>query len=301
MTLMMQDQSIEQRIKLIYDQLSPTQQKLAACILNHQGDIATYSATELAKLADVSKSAVTRLLQRLGYKDFTEVKKQVRAARRWGAPIAEKQPDNRPLSTLFQDYVTCDQSNIRRTLESINTKDYQTAIRWISLAEKVYIIGYRNNHALGLHLRQQLTQCRTGVQLLPLPGQTLGEEVAGFTKEDIVIIMGVRRRPSWLKNLMISLRQKGIRLVYITDHADVNPHEISDLHFPCVVRGVSAFDSYASVMNLISMIASSVYQESYDSANERIQTIEATYQTLNELDMAALNNGALIDNFSENE
>ncbi|MEL0635701.1 MurR/RpiR family transcriptional regulator [Marinomonas sp. TI.3.20] len=298
---MMQDQSIEQRIKLIYDQLSPTQQKLAACILNHQGDIATYSATELAKLADVSKSAVTRLLQRLGYKDFTEVKKQVRAARRWGAPIAEKQPDNRPLSTLFQDYVTCDQSNIRRTLESINTKDYQTAIRWISLAEKVYIIGYRNNHALGLHLRQQLTQCRTGVQLLPLPGQTLGEEVAGFTKEDIVIIMGVRRRPSWLKNLMISLRQKGIRLVYITDHADVNPHEISDLHFPCVVRGVSAFDSYASVMNLISMIASSVYQESYDSANERIQTIEATYQTLNELDMAALNNGALIDNFSENE
>lgn len=297
----MQDQSIEQRIKLIYDQLSPTQQKLAACILNHQGDIATYSATELAKLADVSKSAVTRLLQRLGYKDFTEVKKQVRAARRWGAPIAEKQPDNRPLSTLFQDYVTCDQSNIRRTLESINTKDYQTAIRWISLAEKVYIIGYRNNHALGLHLRQQLTQCRIGVQLLPLPGQTLGEEVAGFTKEDIVIIMGVRRRPSWLKNLMISLRQKGIRLVYITDHADVNPHEISDLHFPCVVRGVSAFDSYASVMNLISMIASSVYQESYDSANERIQTIEATYQTLNELDMAALNNGALIDNFSENE
>lgn len=301
MTQMMQDQSIEQRIKLIHDQLSPTQQKLAACILNHQGDIATYSATELAKLADVSKSAVTRLLQRLGYKDFTEVKKQVRAARRWGTPIAEKQPENRPLSTLFQDYVTCDQSNIRRTLEAINSQDYQTAVRWISRADKVYIIGYRNNHALGLHLRQQLTQCRSGVQLLPLPGQTLGEEVAGFTREDIVIIMGVRRRPSWLKNLMISLRQKGLRLLYITDHADVNPHDISDLHFPCVVRGVSAFDSYASVMNLISMLASSVYQETYDSANERIQTIENTYQTLNELDMAALNNGALIDEFSDNE
>lgn len=301
MTLMMQDQSIEQRIKRIYDQLSPTQQKLATCILNHQGDIATYSATELAKLADVSKSAVTRLLQRLGYKDFSEVKKQVRAARRWGTPIAEKQPENRPLSTLFQDYVTCDQSNIRRTLESINTKDFQTAIRWISLAEKVYVIGYRNNHALGLHLRQQLAQCRAGVHLLPLPGQTLGEEVAGFTPEDIVIIMGIRRRPSWLKNLMVRVRQKGIRLIYITDHADVNPHEISDLHFPCVVRGVSAFDSYASVMNLISMIASSVYQKNYDSTNQRIQSIEDTYQVLNELDMAALNNGALIDDFDDNE
>ena len=34
----MQDQSIEIRIKEIYEQLSPTQQKLASCILNHQGD-----------------------------------------------------------------------------------------------------------------------------------------------------------------------------------------------------------------------------------------------------------------------
>ncbi|SBS29849.1 putative DNA-binding transcriptional regulator [Marinomonas spartinae] len=295
----MSDKSIEHRIKQIYDQLSPTQQKLAACILNHQGDIATYSATELAKLADVSKSAVTRLLQRLGYKDFTEVKKQVRAARRWGAPIADKQPDNQLLSNLFQDYVSCDQNNIRRTLESINTTHYQTAIRWISRASKVYIIGYRNNHALALHLRQQLIQCRPDVQLLPLPGQTLGEEIVGFSKEDIVIIMGVRRRPAWLKNHMITLRQNGCRLIYITDHADVNPQQVSDLHFSCVVRGVSAFDSYASVMNLISMIASSVYQENYDQANERIEDIENTYQALNELDMAALNNGAIIDDFDD--
>lgn len=100
---------------------------------------------------------------------------------------------------------------------------------------------------------------------------------------------------------MITLRQNGSRLIYITDHADVNPQHVSDIHFSCVVRGVSAFDSYASVMNLISMIASSVYQENYDQANERIENIENTYQALNELDMAALNNGAIIDDFDSNE
>ncbi|WP_191602950.1 MurR/RpiR family transcriptional regulator [Marinomonas algicola] len=295
----MQDQSIEIRIKEIYEQLSPTQQKLASCILNHQGDIATYSATELSKLAGVSKSAVTRLLQRLGYRDFGEVKKQVRAARRWGAPIAQKMPDGEPLSNIFQDYVKCDQANIQKTLESISPISYKKAVQWISSAPKVYIIGYRNNHALGLHLRQQLTQCRPNVSLLPVPGQTLGEEIASFTKEDVVIIMGIRRRPAWLKNLMTSLKINDIRLIYITDHADVNPSEVSDLHFSCVVRGVSAFDSYASVMNLISMLANSVYQESYNDAHVRIQKIESTYQILNELDMAALNNGAPMDELDD--
>ncbi|OUR66480.1 hypothetical protein A9Q77_11305 [Marinomonas sp. 42_23_T18] len=293
----MQDLSIEQRIKHIYDQLSPTQQKLASCILNHQGDIATYSATELAKLAGVSKSAVTRLLQRLEYKDFGEVKRQVRAARRWGTPIAEKQPEHQSISNVFSDYIQCDQNNIQKTLESIKTSDFDAAVKSIGNAQRVYVIGYRNNHALALHLRQQLTQCRDNVTLLPLPGQTLGEEVASFTAKDTVIIMGIRRRPAWLKNLMITLRKRGIYLIYITDHADVNPKEVSDIHFSCVVRGVSAFDSYASVMNIISVLANGVYQDNYNEANDRIQAIEETYQTLNELDMAALNNGALIDEF----
>ncbi|MFT2109719.1 MurR/RpiR family transcriptional regulator [Marinomonas sp. 2405UD68-3] len=295
----MQDQSIEQRIKEIYEKLSPTQQKLATCILNHQGDIATYSATELSKLAGVSKSAVTRLLQRLGYRDFGEVKKQVRTARRWGAPVAQKISEGQTLSTLFQDHIKCDQNNIQKTLESIHPESYQTAITWISQAQKVYIIGYRNNYALGLHLRQQLTQCRSNITLLPIPGQTLGEEVASFMKEDIVIVMGIRRRPSWLKNLMGTIKTKGIRLIYITDHADVAPSDISDLHFSCAVRGVSAFDSYASVMNLISMMANSVYQESYNDAHTRIQKIESTYKTLNELDMAALTNGASLDDVDD--
>jgi hypothetical protein len=50
-------------------------------------------------------------------------------------------------------------------------------------------------------------------------------------------------------------------------------------------------------MNIISVLANGVYQDNYNEANDRIQAIEETYQTLNELDMAALNNGALIDEF----
>lgn len=293
----MQDLSIEQRIKHIYDELSPIQQKLATCILNHQGDIATYSATELAKLANVSKSAVTRLLQRLEYKDFSEVKRQVRAARRWGTPIADKQPENQTASNRFNNYIQCDHSNILRTLEAIQPQDFHSAVKWISTSQRVFIIGYRNNYALALHLRQQLTQCRDNIVLFPLPGQTLGEEVAGLTQEDVIIIMGIRRRPAWLKKVMQTLRQRGIRLIYITDHADANPSELSDLHFSCIVRGVSAFDSYASVMTLISMLANGVYQENYLTANSRIKQIEEMYDTLSELDMGVLKNGALIDQF----
>ena len=287
----MQDLSIEQRITHIYDELSPAQRQLASCILNHQGDISSYSATELAQLANVSKSAVTRLLQRLGYKNFGEAKRHTRTNSRWQSTTKEEKVQQ----TRFDDYIHCDQKNIAATLASIHPNDFQKAIKAIAQASRVFVIGYRNNYALALQLRQQLTQCRPNVLLLPIPGQTLGEEIASFTKKDVIIVLGVRRRPSWLKDIMSTLHKRGLQLIYITDHADANPKTVSDIHFSCVVRGVSAFDSYASVMSVISMLTNGVYQESYVHANARIQAIEETYQTLNELDMAALNNGALID------
>lgn len=287
----MQDLSIEQRIDQIYDDLSPTQQRLANCILNHQGNIFSYSASELAQLANVSKSAVTRLLQRLEYKNFGEAKRHIRSQNRWSNSKTLDKPDN----AVFRDYIDCDQHNIATTLAAIEPNDFNNAVKLIAKAKRVFVIGYRNNYALALHLRQQLTQCRENVMLLPIPGQTLGEEIASFTQEDVIIVMGIRRRPSWLKNIMSTLHQRGLQLIYITDHADANPKAVSAVHFSCIVRGVSAFDSYASIMCVISMMTNGVYQANYTDASSRIQSIEETYQTLNELDMEALNNGALVD------
>ena len=54
------------RIRVHYQSLPPSERKLADLILDFPGDIAGYSATELAHLAGVSKAAATRLFQRLG-------------------------------------------------------------------------------------------------------------------------------------------------------------------------------------------------------------------------------------------
>ncbi|TBR44810.1 MurR/RpiR family transcriptional regulator [Marinomonas agarivorans] len=286
----MQDLAIEQRIEQIYDDLPPTQQRLANCILNHRNSVFSYSASELAQLAQVSKSAVTRLLQRLEYKNFSDAKRHNRTQNRWYQTATEHHQTNE-----FKEYIDCDQHNISATLSSIAKADFYNAVELIAKAKRVFVIGYRNNYALALHLRQQLTQCRENVMLLPIPGQTLGEEIASFTQTDVIIVMGVRRRPAWLKNIMSTLHQKGLQLIYITDHADANPKAVSVVHFSCAVRGVSAFDSYASIMCVISMMANGVYQACHHDARSRIQSIEETYQTLNELDMEALNNGALVD------
>ena len=69
------------RIQERFDKLSPAEQKLAQLILDRKDDILTYSATEMADMAEVSKATAARLFRNLGYADFNEVREQSREER----------------------------------------------------------------------------------------------------------------------------------------------------------------------------------------------------------------------------
>ena len=78
--------TIETRIRSKYDKLPPSERRLANVILEFSGEIAAFMAQELTDRAGVSKAAATRLFKRLGYRDYNEVRREARDARRAGPP-----------------------------------------------------------------------------------------------------------------------------------------------------------------------------------------------------------------------
>src|SRR5690349_16078146 len=79
--------SLSGRIRACHEELSPTDRRLADLILEYPGDIASYSASELARIAGVSNAAVSRFVQRLGFRNYEELRVMAREARSWGSPL----------------------------------------------------------------------------------------------------------------------------------------------------------------------------------------------------------------------
>ena len=69
------------RIQERFDRLSPAEQKLARLVLDRKDDFLTFSATQMADMAEVSKATAARLFRSLGYADFNEVREQAREER----------------------------------------------------------------------------------------------------------------------------------------------------------------------------------------------------------------------------
>ena len=275
--------NIGQRIDGRYGELSPQEQRAADFILDHMSDLAVYNASELARLSGVSKATVSRLFRRLGFQDSAEVREHARALRSLGAPLGGPGASAGTPSRLAA-HAEAEHDNLRRLLLTLEDGRLDAAARLVQSAQSVVIVGLRNSYPLALHLRQQLVQARDHVRLAPLPGQSLGEELAGLGPRDVVVLMGFRRRMEGFGDLVAAIRRRDIPLVLIADSSARKYSDQATHWLECPVDSVSAFDSYATAMSLVNLLATGAMGAQVRESRTRIAAITSVYEDLEELE-----------------
>src|SRR5215210_8693870 len=79
--------SLLSRIREQLHELPPTERRLADLVLDFPGELASYSASELAMLANVSNATVSRFIRRLGYENYDEARRHAREEKGSGSPL----------------------------------------------------------------------------------------------------------------------------------------------------------------------------------------------------------------------
>jgi DNA-binding MurR/RpiR family transcriptional regulator len=274
---------IGQRIDGRYGELSPQEQRAADFILDHMSDLAVYNASELARLSGVSKATVSRLFRRLGFQDSAEVRDHARALRSLGAPLGGPGASAGTPSRLAA-HAEAEHDNLRRLLVTLEDGRLDAAARLVQSARTVVIVGLRNSYPLALHLRQQLVQARDQVRLAPQPGQSLGEELAGLGPRDVVVLMGFRRRVAGFGEIVAAIRGRDVPLVLVADSSARKYSDQATHWLECPVDSVSAFDSYATAMSLMNLLATGAMGAQVRESRTRIAAITSVYEDLDELE-----------------
>ena len=127
-----------------FEQLSPSERKLAKLLLERADDMLTYSATELAAMADVSKATAARLFRSLGYADFNEVRLQAREERNLAPPFQAPRPDGAAApvrSHSISAHLHTESESLARTFESLRSDTLLAAAGLLAKAPKVWLLG----------------------------------------------------------------------------------------------------------------------------------------------------------------
>ncbi len=208
---------------------------------------------------------------------------ELRTLRQSGMPLT----DNRDAvqgNTLLSRHYKQEMANLTQWVNSIDPQQFADVIAQLAQAKRIYIVGMRNAYPVALHLRQQLIQTRAQVHILPQPGQTLAEDLVDITPEDMVVVIAFRRRTRIIQPLMQQLQNARIPVLALCEPQAQSVISLARWQFCAPLDSVSAFDSYASAMSLVNLLANALLHELLALGRPRIHQIADLYQHLDELE-----------------
>lgn len=272
---------IDMRIMAIFPELTPSEKRLAEVVLEAQATLSSYTASELAESAGISSATAARFFKRLGYRNYNEARLHSRRGGGWGSPLSELGDSAMP--GRLADHIAQDVQNFSRTAEILSEETVSEAVQLLASARRIWVLGYRNSRALALYARALLLNLKSDVQLLPYEGASLAEDVAGFAPGDVLLAIGLRRRPRALGEVLAVADEAGVPSILIGDPTVAQTARHASLVLRCHNRGHGIFDSTVVAMSLINFLCSSLVEVLGPEVRDRLARIEDLHARFDDL------------------
>lgn len=264
------------RIQERYDELTPSEQKLAQFLLDRPDEILASSATELARYSGVSKATAARLFRSLGYSDFNDVRLQAREERNRTGPVQQipmPQVTTGKAMTVPM-HLQVESANLTRTFEELRTDVLNKAAEQVANAGRVWVAGLGNENGIARILRILLARVRPGVHLISENAATWPEEFSSTGPNDALVIIALRPWPKQIPTILAFAKTTRLKSVVITDPTSAGKAQRQDaIVLNCHVSTPWTEITQTSVLSMSQLLASAVAARLGTKANVRRELI----------------------------
>lgn len=284
--------ALEAQIHRCYGELSSAEKKLADVLLMRQKDLLSYSATELAELANVSKASAARFFRRLGYADFSAFRQSLRDQVSEQSPLYLMehnglQPESGGAQSVvagLETHLQLDSRWLARLPEQLSERALEATLTELANARRVWVLGYRNGFMLAFYANALLSQVRPEVYLLNEQAGKDAELVAEIDSKDVLLAVDFRRRAKRLNGMVTLAREAGAKLILLSDAPVSTLAAKADAVLRCSHHGGQVFDSYVAAVSLVNYLASAMAGRSRKRSRARMARVERAHDVLGDLE-----------------
>lgn len=246
------------RIQERFETLTPSEQKLATLLLERPDEILTFSATELAGIAGVSKATAARFFRNLGYSDFNDVRLQAREERNRTGPVHQvPMPLERAEgAATVPIHLQVEVANLTRTFEELRSDALSAVAERLATAQRLWIAGLGAEGGLARHARIALARIRPSVHLVSENTGSWAEELASTGPADAILVVALRPWPKVIDAILAFARTTRLDAVVVTDPtsaARARRHGATPLI--CHVSTPGPESSHTTVLSMLHLIA----------------------------------------------
>lgn len=265
------------RLQALFEghRLTPTQRRIAHCMVRRAADAPFLSSVELAELAGVSQPSVTRFAVALGFDGYPALRRHLREVA--PARASEDAADAASYNT-YQQAVAAEMANLRQLAELLaEPGPVVRAGRLLAESRPLPVLGLRAAAAPARGFTYFAAKVHPDVRLLDEGGTVLGDRIqaAARTGASTLLCFALPRHPRETLDALACARAAGLTVVTVAESAFAPVAKESDLLLPAAVGTGLVFDTSAAPM-LLGRVLLEAMCDALPDAQARLEEFDAS-------------------------
>ncbi len=278
---------LEERIRAVFDRLSPSHRRLVEYLLESDSAAAFSTARQIADALSISESTVVRIAPELGFEGFPAL--QAEFQRRLMSRIEWQPPLRQAIESLPEDPVAImrqvlenDIRSIQSTLSSLSPESFQRAVDAVMEARTVYLMGLRTSAGHALYSTMRLRLIRPRTQLLSPHFGDLADQMLAVGEGDLLIAISYHRYAADTVRALRFARSQGAGTIAITDNPVSPPAKAAEIVLLAQGHSTRLFHSLVAPMSVLNALIAAVAVLGKENASGNIAR---SYEVLDEFDV----------------
>ncbi|MEU4133542.1 MurR/RpiR family transcriptional regulator [Streptomyces wuyuanensis] len=245
----MNDTSPAARLQQLFEghRLTPTQRRIAHCMVRRAADVPFLSSVELAELAGVSQPSVTRFAVALGFDGYPALRRHLR-------DVAPAEPaEGKQEFTEYQQAVHAEIENLRHLAELLaDPGPVERAARLLAASRALPVLGLRAASSQARGFSYFAAKVHPDVRLLDEGGSMLADRIDAARRAGATALLcfALPRHPREVVEALAYAQGAGLTVVTVADSAFAPVAAHSDVLIPAAVGTGLAFDTACAPMLL---------------------------------------------------
>lgn len=260
---------------------SKGQRQIAAYIKEHYDKAAYMTAAKLGREVGVSESTVVRFVMELGFEGYPAFQKSLRELIRSKLTAVQRIEVTNSLigeGDVLEKVLCSDIDKIKRTLEGIDKKSFDDAVKNIVDAKTFYILGMRASSYLAGFFNYSLRMLSDNVRFIQTTsGSETFEQMMNIGEGDVLFAISFPRYSQSIIKGVEFAKKAGADVIALTDSESSPIAEHADQLLVAQSDMASFADSLVAPMSVINALIVAVTRERSEEFSARLRRLEEAW------------------------
>ncbi|MDX1743997.1 MAG: MurR/RpiR family transcriptional regulator, partial [Ruegeria sp.] len=271
---------VTDRLRRNIGDMPPALQAAAKYIIDNPGDFGLNPIRTTATRIGVSSNVLVRLAQRMGFDGFEAFRLPFRSAlvtdrenslgQDWLSTLQSEDTFGNAQAKLVQN----EQNVVTRSLRLMKPEKVRLAIEHILTSQRCFVTATRASYALAYYFSYTGRMAHPGIQLVPRHMGSATDDLLDADQQDCLMAITVHPYSADTIQSMRFAKQRGLRLILISDSDVIAPGVAPDIAFTVSTRALHSFSCFTGAMAVLECLLGHLFEAGGDAARQRIEAYQ---------------------------